>query len=174
VVLCLAVLAAGCADDEPETVTTSAASAATASAASTTVGTNAETTEPGTTEPSTTGTTAGPSTTSPIALVGTTFVSTAITGFEPPAGTQIALAFEADRLSASGGCNQLTSNWALEGDVLVVGDIASTQVACEPAALMDLDTWLSSLLTSDPTVVVEGDTLTLTEGQSAITLTAAS
>jgi heat shock protein HslJ len=58
--------------------------------------------------------------------------------------------------------------------VLVVGDIASTQVACEPAALMDLDTWLSSLLTSDPTVVVEGDTLTLTEGQSAITLTAAS
>ena len=37
-----------------------------------------------------------------------------------------------------------------------------TMMACEPAALMDQDTWLSALLTSKPTVTVDGDTLTIT------------
>ena len=35
-------------------------------------------------------------------------------------------------------------------------------MACEPAALMDQDTWLAALLTSKPTVAVDGDTLTIT------------
>ena len=86
---------------------------------------------------------------------------------------QITLAFDGDRLSATGGCNQLGSTWSVDGDVLVVAEIASTRMACEPATLMDQDTWLSSLLTSDPTVTLDGDTLTLTEGQSSITLAAA-
>ena len=83
------------------------------------------------------------------------------------------MAFDGDRLAASGGCNQLASTWSVDGDVLVVAEIASTRMACEPATLMDQDTWLSSLLTSDPTVTLDGDTLTLTEGQSSITLAAA-
>ena len=119
-------------------------------------------------------TTTAPATTVPaIELAGRTFVSTAATGFELAPGVQITLTFDGDRLSATGGCNQLDSTWSVDGDVLVVAEIASTRMACEPATLMDQDTWLSSLLTSDPTVTLDGDTLTLTEGQSSITLAAA-
>jgi heat shock protein HslJ len=49
----------------------------------------------------------------------------------------------------------------LEGAVLVVTQPAMTMMACEPAALMDQDTWFSALLTSKPTVSVEGDELTI-------------
>jgi len=98
----------------------------------------------------------------------------AVSGFELVAGTQIRLTFTGDQIGASGGCNQLNSTWSLDGDVLVVGEMASTKMACEPAALMDQDTWVSSLLASDPTVTLDGDTLTLTEGQSSITLVRAS
>ena len=97
-------------------------------------------------------------------------MATEVVGFDLVPGSEIRLTFEGDRIGAAGGCNQLSSTWALEGDVLVVGDMASTMMACEPAALMDQDTWLSSFLTSDPTVALDGDTLTLTVGQSAITL----
>ena len=100
-------------------------------------------------------------------------MSTEVVGFDLVPGSEIRLTFEGDRIGAAGGCNQLSSTWALEGDVapkLVVGDMASTMMACEPATLIDQDTWLSSFLTSDPTVALDGDTLTLTVGQSAITL----
>jgi len=96
-----------------------------------------------------------------------------VTGFELVAGTQIRLTFTGDQISAAGGCNQLGSTWSLDGDVLVVGEVASTLLACEPASLMDQDTWVAALLTSDPTITLDGDTLTLTEGQSSITLVAA-
>ncbi len=59
------------------------------------------------------------------------------------------------------GCNQLASTWTLEGDVLVVPPMAQTEMACEPAALMDQDTWLASVLTSRPTLPLDGDTLTI-------------
>ena len=42
-------------------------------------------------------------------------------------------------------------------------------MACEPAALMDQDTWLSAVLTSRPTVTLDGDTLTLTADGTVIT-----
>ena len=46
--------------------------------------------------------------------------------------------------------------------MLVVAEMAMTEMACEPAALMDQDTWLAAVLTSRPTVALDGDTLTLT------------
>ena len=46
--------------------------------------------------------------------------------------------------------------------MLVVPAMAMTQMACTPAALMDQDTWLAAVLTSRPTVALDGDTLTLT------------
>jgi heat shock protein HslJ len=168
-------VAAGCGDDASDTgaagsstEVTDGSGATSAPAATSTTAASATTTSSAASTTATTPITPAPA----IDLAGRTFVSTELTGFEAPAGTQLTFTFEADRFSVSGGCNQLMSGWVLEGDVLVVEDLASTMMACEPAALMDLDTWVSALLASDPTVALDGDTLTLTEGQSSITLAA--
>ncbi len=156
----------GCGEDEPDANST----ATTAAASSPASGEPATTTSESTAPDSTTTTTAP----APPELDGREFVSTEVVGFDLVPGSEIRLTFEGDRIGAAGGCNQLSSTWALEGDdvapKLVVGDMASTMMACEPATLIDQDTWVSSFLTSDPTVALDGDTLTLTVGQSAITL----
>ena len=107
----------------------------------------------------------------PIELDGREFVSTEVVGYQLVPDTQIRLSFDGDQLGATGGCNQLSGTWSLDDDVLMVGQMASTMMACEPAALMDQDTWLSSFLTSEPVVSLEGETLTLTAGTSSMTLT---
>ncbi len=176
----LAVLAfaGGCAADDRETETTTETTGAPRSTSGGPTTADAETTDAAVAATTTTtGPDTAPATSTtvppPVQLDGRTFVSTAATGFELVAGTEITLTFEGDRISASGGCNRLASTWSLNGDVLVVGGVVSTRMACEPAALMDQDTWLSSLLESDPTVALDGDALTITEGQSSLTLLAA-
>jgi heat shock protein HslJ len=104
------------------------------------------------------------------ALAGRTFLSDAVEGFTLVDGTQVALSFEGTNIGAVAGCNQLSSTWTVEGDVLVVGPMAQTQMACEPATLMDQDTWLASVLTSRPTIALEGDTLTIGADGSTVTL----
>ena len=105
------------------------------------------------------------------ALAGREFVSTGVTGHRLVAGSQIRLNFDGDRLGASAGCNQLGGTWSIDGDVLVVPDeMVMTEMACDPPALMDQDTWLASFLTSRPSVALDGDTLALTGGDVTITL----
>ena len=104
------------------------------------------------------------------ALAGRTFVSTAVEGYQLVDGTQIALTFDGSNIGAGGGCNQMGSTWSLEGDVLVVPEQAMTEMACEPAALMDQDTWLAAVLTSRPTIALDGDTLTLAAEGTLVTL----
>ncbi len=116
-----------------------------------------------------------PSTTAAAADLATslgdrTFLSTAVEGFTLVDGAQIALTFDGPNLGASGGCNQLAGTWSVEGDVLVVPPMAQTEMACEPSALMDQDTWLASVLTSRPTVTVDGDTLTIAAPGATVTL----
>jgi heat shock protein HslJ len=124
---------------------------------------------PTTTRPSTTAPASVPD--PPADLDGLVFVSTDATGHRLVAGSQIRLTFDGDRLGASAGCNQLGGTWSLDGDVLVVPDeVVMTEMACDPPALMDQDTWLASFLTSRPTVALDGDTLTLTSGDVTITL----
>ena len=53
--------------------------------------------------------------------------------------------------------------------MLVVPAPAQTQMACDPPALMDQDTWLASVLTSRPTVALAGDTLTVTADGATVT-----
>src|SRR5829696_4142498 len=134
----------------------------------------ASTTAPATTAPATT----APATTAPAdlgaALPGRTFVSTAVEGFTLVDGTQISLTFDTPALAANAGCNTLTGAWAVEGDVLATsGGLAQTEMACDPPALMDQDTWLSSVLTSRPTLTLDGDTLTITAQGATVTLVAA-
>ena len=104
------------------------------------------------------------------ALAGRTFVSTAVEGYQLVDGTGIELTFDGSNIGAAAGCNQMGSTWSLEGDVLVVPPPAMTAMACEPAALMDQDTWLAAVLTSRPTVALDGDTLALTAEGTLVTL----
>lgn len=102
---------------------------------------------------------------------GREFVSTDVTGHQLVADSEIRLTFDGDNLGASGGCNQLGGTWSIDDDVLVVPpDMIMTEMACEPAALMDQDSWLSAFLTSRPIVAVDGDSLTLRGGDVTITL----
>ena len=54
--------------------------------------------------------------------------------------------------------------------MLVVPPMVRTMMACEPSALMDQETWLAAVLTSKPTVAVDGDTLTITAQGATVTL----
>ena len=82
-------------------------------------------------------------------------------GYQLVDGSQIQLTFDGANIAAAGGCNQIASTWSLEGATLVVAQPAMTMMACQPASLMDQDTWLTALLTSRPTVTVDGDELTI-------------
>jgi heat shock protein HslJ len=170
VVAAAAVLAlAGCGDDGPAAGTPTAPTTAADEATGDTESTS-ETSDTASTEaPITTG---APTTTLDLAtaLDGRTFVSTAVEGYQLVEGTQVQLTFDGSNLGATAGCNQMSSGYALEGDVLVVDATAMTQMACIPASLMDQDTWLSALLTSRPTVALDGDMLTLTSDGTVVTL----
>ena len=62
------------------------------------------------------------------------------------------------------GCNQHTGQYQLKGNVLVVENLASTEMACTGAkgkAMMDVDDFLKAQLTSSPRFSIEGNTLRL-------------
>jgi heat shock protein HslJ len=109
-------------------------------------------------------------------LAGHTYVSESITedgAARPLAGEEpIRLEFSEDGdLGATGGCNAMSGAFEEDGGVLVVEDLAMTQMACEPATLMEQDDWLSTFLQSGPQVALDGETLTLTSGGTAMVLT---
>jgi len=60
--------------------------------------------------------------------------------------------------------------YALDGDVLVVDQLAMTEMACNPPALMAQETWYAQLLSSRPTLALDGDTLTVTSGGTVVTM----
>ncbi len=101
------------------------------------------------------------------------FTSVAVTGATLVDGTQVVLTFDGNgRVSAIAGCNTLSGSYTVEDEQLVVGEeLAMTRMACSPE-LMDQDTWLAELLTSNPTIVVDGDTLTLTADDVTLELRA--
>ncbi len=149
-----------CGDDKPEATgqSTPATSAPASTAPDTTASTIASTT----------------TTTTPLSLADAlrdkTFVATDVQGYTLVPDTKVVLTFDGDNISASGGCNTLGSTWSIDGDVLVVPPMVHTMMACVPSAVMDQETWLDALLTSKPTVAVDGDTLTITADGATVTL----
>lgn len=83
------------------------------------------------------------------------------------AGTAIALRFDEGRVGASLGCNQLGGPYELDGDRLLVEDLSMTEMGCDPERHAQ-DEWFAGLLQSEPTVVVDGDTMTLTSGETVV------
>lgn len=84
-------------------------------------------------------------------------------------GTQIQLSFDEQRVGANLGCNSLGGSYRLDGDVLVVDDgLAMTEMGCDPERHAQ-DEWFAGVLTSRPTLAVDGATLTVTAGDTVIT-----
>ena len=105
-------------------------------------------------------------------LNGRSYTSTEVRGHDLVAGSTVTLAFEDGQISANAGCNTMNGSATWDGGTLVVAEpLASTMMGCEDA-LAAQDQWLSSFLTSSPALKVEGDTLTLGDASSGMTLTA--
>ncbi|GAB2516303.1 META domain-containing protein [Nocardia heshunensis] len=103
------------------------------------------------------------------ALMGHSFVSTAVSGTAIPGGGPLTLSFTDGRISATAGCNTMTGPVDLQGNTLQVGELASTLMAC-PGDTAGADGWQDGLLRSQPTWTLVGDTLTLKGNGSTVTM----
>ncbi len=103
-------------------------------------------------------------------LDGVSFVATEVTGTHSlvPKST-VTLTFEGGSLSANAGCNTMVGRYVAIGGRLTAPQLASTMMACDDA-LMAQDTWLAEFLGSGVTYTVEGQTLTLTNGNDTLVL----
>jgi heat shock protein HslJ len=99
---------------------------------------------------------------------GRTFVSTGVEGRALVAGSTVRFTFQDGGVSVSAGCNSMGGPYRIEGDRLVADQLATTEMACEPA-LMEQDRWVADLL-DGATIALDGDTLTLTKGITRLTL----
>jgi heat shock protein HslJ len=106
-------------------------------------------------------------------LTGRTFIGDQVTRDDEPyplvKGSQIRLTFDEGTIGASAGCNTMGGDATWADGTLVVGALAGTEMGCDKP-LMDQDVWLTDLLTSEPTLLLADDTLTLTSGATVIVL----
>jgi heat shock protein HslJ len=102
-------------------------------------------------------------------LVGRTFTSTDVTGYDVVPDSVITLEFIDGRVSANAGCNTQNGDASVEDGALVVEQLASTMMACEDP-LMAQEQWLAGFLEGDPEVALDGARLTLTSGDEVIEL----
>jgi len=111
----------------------------------------------------------GSSGTEPTDLASTiddrTYLSTESQGHTIVDGSRIRMEFVDGVLRVDAGCNQMTTTYRLEGDVLRVDSFATTEIACDQA-LMDQDVWIARFLQGSPTLTATGDTLVVTGAES--------
>jgi heat shock protein HslJ len=106
---------------------------------------------------------------------GRTFLSTSVTENGQPrplvTGTRVTLNFVEDghRLGAQAGCNSMGGQVSFAGGRMIVGDLATTEMGCDPPRHAQ-DEWLAGFLTSRPEWSREGSTLTLDNGTTRIVL----
>ncbi|MPZ00279.1 MAG: META domain-containing protein [Actinophytocola sp.] len=105
--------------------------------------------------------------------VGQEFVSTEVTeaGQQRPLvnDTTIRLKFADGGITINAGCNTLFGDARLDAGTLVVENMGGTEMGCAKP-LMRQDEWLKEFFTSNPSWQRDGDTLTLTSGDTTITL----
>ena len=101
-------------------------------------------------------------------LDGRTFLSTGIEGRILVAGSRIRIAFRDGQISASGGCNSMSGPYRIDGDHLLAGSLATTEMGCDEP-LMAQDTWLADLL-DGATIALDGETLVLARGSVRLTM----
>lgn len=110
-----------------------------------------------------------------VQLAGRSFVGDDVTeGGDPrplAAGSSLRLAFdEALAVTSSAGCNTIGGSGAIDGDVLVLGDVAMTEMGC-PGDVAAQEQWWLDLLTGKPRVSLDGDALVLEHDGTVVRLT---
>jgi len=113
----------------------------------------------------------GPPPVSAADLDGRTFVATELTGATIVDGSEIVVAFEDGGVAVNAGCNTQRGGYEVTDGTLVVGMMAGTMMACDEA-LMAQDTLLADLMSSNPTIRLDGDELTIGSDTTTLTLVA--
>ncbi len=83
--------------------------------------------------------------------------------FGMPAGATPTLEFRAGRVNAHSGCNRGSGGYSDTGGSLAIPALMSTKMACRDD-INRFETNYYRLLSSNPTYVIDGDTMTLTAG----------
>lgn len=102
-------------------------------------------------------------------LEGRSFVVTAAEGYEVVPDSSIVLQFGEGRIVIEAGCNTMGTQFGIQDGLLTMGEMIQTEKACAPA-LMAQDQFMSDFL-YNTTIVLDGDTLTLTKDAVSMTLT---
>jgi heat shock protein HslJ len=99
-------------------------------------------------------------------IAGRIFLLESAQGYTPVPGTRLRLAFQADTLSFSAGCNGFSGSYSLCGDRLCISEGGGTEIGCAPE-LAAQDSWFGSFFfEASPRLSLSGAALTL-EGTSA-------
>lgn len=86
-------------------------------------------------------------------------------------GSGAGLTFNEDgTVSGNSGCNGLGGDYTVEGDQITFGQFVSTLMACEDPIMLQ-EQAAHKVLTGTATYKIEGDTLTITNGDSVLVLT---
>lgn len=106
-------------------------------------------------------------TTQAVELVGTNWKVATVAGVEPVSGTTAFVQFGADgRLSGSDGCNNFSTSYTVDGDMLEVDPaMVATKMACEPAVMEQADA-ITALLLASTRYSITGDVLSLQQGET--------
>ena len=82
----------------------------------------------------------GPAAAAPETLAGTSWKAVAVAGRSTVAGREPSLAFDANRVSGSGGCNQFGGEYDYDGGRLTFGEMPMTLMGCdEPIGSLETD-----------------------------------
>lgn len=105
----------------------------------------------------------------PALVVDGEYLAVAASTFEIVDGSVVRLGIADGMLSLSAGCNTLGSSFRLDGNQLVLDDIASTMMGCAEE-LADQDARLAAFLGARPAVAAspDGFTLTSSDGRSLV------
>jgi len=108
----------------------------------------------------------------PLSLDGREFVLVSWTVNGQPVqlvpGTQVRLSFADGSLSAHAGCNHLGAGYSLDQGRLVVGAMSMTEMGCD-ALRHQQDELVAALLTSRPSLRIDGDQLILDGSEGVAT-----
>lgn len=86
----------------------------------------------------------------------------------PLADRDVTITVEASELAGDAGCNTYSAEYTLDGDRITVGEVVSTDMACEPAEVMDAEQAYLDALEQVERATLEGDELVLTGGGVAL------
>lgn len=110
------------------------------------------------------------------ALNGTKWVLATMNGEKPIEGSTITLDFEADKYGGRSGCNSYGGDYSVGSDgKLTVGPGVMTEMACDPAAIMQQETAYLNLLPQAASAQINGDQLEIknADGETILVFTKA-